>query len=241
MDIPLGSSRERPDEQSSSRSSPLTGQAVIEEGLSRDCGTDNAPLAREELEAPIDPSAYCDAFYSFLHLDHEGRPITWFGTRHISVLADPTGSDYDSFLDDVRHAVDQIALASGFNLRFEGTLTPGLELPEGQVVIRWVTPAELTQECASNAVAGTVATWRYLRDRPMLISATIRLRRHQRGKSAGFVPYGWGVVLLHELGHSLGLGHCRDVRQVMSGTTSGMTQLGWGDRLGLQLLREAAL
>jgi hypothetical protein len=44
---------------------------------------------------------------------------------------------------------------------------------------------------------------------------------------------GWGQVLLHELGHVMGLGHVNDPNQVMYPTTANALEYGAGDLAGL--------
>lgn len=243
MDIPQGRSRALPDGSFLSLLPPMTGQAAFEEELALDCGRLPQLPVGAELEAPIDPSAYTDEFYSFRQMDGDGRPITWPGDKRISVMADPTGSDYASFLDDVDEAVGHLALASGFDLHFDGIILSGMkQVPERQIAIRWEDPHPLMRAIGriDEVRAIEVSKWRNVGSRSVWAMSNIWLRRQEVHEPPGFVPNGWGVVLLHELAHSLGLGHCSDKGQVMFPTTGGVSQLGWGDRLGLQLLREAA-
>ncbi|MGZ6733288.1 MAG: matrixin family metalloprotease [Nocardioides sp.] len=48
------------------------------------------------------------------------------------------------------------------------------------------------------------------------------------------------AVVMHELGHVLGLGHVDDTRELMAGTNVGLTHLGPGDREGLARLGRGA-
>lgn len=98
------------------------------------------------------------------------------------------------------------------------------------ITIRWSTPQQNPR-----LRGGTLGVAElYASGRSTLVAANVVLDRTEAevGTTFDFRPMTWGSVLMHELTHSMGLGHAHGLKQVMYPlSTSGVW--GRGDRAGL--------
>lgn len=138
-------------------------------------------------------------------------------------------------VEDVQEAIHRVSQATGINFAYDG---PTGEVPQsgsnGATVIAWATPQEtdlLTNGAAGVGGASGVSS-----------GGVIRLTRGfvvldaTRSVAAGFGGgQTEGALLMHELGHMVGLDHSGDQAQVMYPTVTSRTPGDWGaaDRNGL--------
>jgi hypothetical protein len=182
--------------------------------------------------------------YTFLQTQpgYPGSPVTYDPCRPIDVLANddlaPLGAD--RMLTD---AIHQVAAASGFRIRLVGHThalpsTDTWALALSPVIVAWADsdsiptlggdPIGRGGSVTLRTVAGVrsyYATGHVWLDTPALKSVL------ERPDGEAQVT----AVMMHELGHVLGLGHTTDRSQVMYKSTGQLT-LGAGDRAGLRIL-----
>lgn len=191
--------------------------------------------------APVSAAA---SSYTFLTGETVARwdPCRVIGWRVRTRDARPSGA-----LDDVRRAFWRLTLATGFRFQFRGytSVIPQWgshrNFPtDTQIVVAWVRPwrSTLFAVTAGDAVTGTFyeTGWHNPDGSPaeriakvgVVIDARLLLRR----------GYGWGItrgdLLLHELGHAMGLGHVDSSAEAMYPVmSSGRAHYGFGDLTGL--------
>jgi len=196
--------------------------------------------------------------YRFLRRTADGRPYRWDPCRPIHYEAN-VGDAPSGALDDVRQAVARVADATGYRFVFDGTTTRtadqqiGRAFQTGDTSMRWLpllivwVPHEHfdflaeTHRAAAFAMprAGDGATYATYESGLVAIDAAGAI-------PAGFeARYSEGVVLMHELGHVMGLAHVGDGGELMWSPNApgaddvpdlGLNDWGPGDRRGLQIL-----
>jgi hypothetical protein len=130
---------------------------------------------------------------------------------------------------DIRAALDEIGTATGL------TFTEVSDESSADLVYSWTT--EETEWKA--AVAGMRTLTEGRRQGFVKLNAASEWIARPGFEFSGGKP-GRGVLLLHETGHAIGLGHVNDISQIMNPTPvgEGATHLGDGDRAGLARLYE---
>lgn len=203
------------------------------------------------------------AHYAFIsRAGHPAAPIArWnpcsgpIGYR-VNLARAPRGA-----LADVQGAVERISAATGLRFRYLGTTSvvpsstdSGPAYPAGtSIVVAWARPGQsrMLPEARSGAarplamgggswVTGRVdargRVWGQFVEGAVVVDATQYpepgFGRAQRGTR--------GRMLMHELGHVVGLGHVGDPAQVMYPVDSGAAVWGAGDRTGLRVLGAAS-
>lgn len=184
------------------------------------------------------------------------NPCTPIGYR-VNAARAPQGA-----VEDIHAAVNQIALATGLRFRYQGAtnVIPGARstsdpdnYPRGtQLVVAYAAPSQSGYLRASQDVLGVGGvfyqlapekvgrnTWhRALQGYVVLDPSHGLPAGFGSGRSAGKLGT-WGQVLMHELGHSVGLNHpnAPDATQIMHpATTEKPAQWGIGDLVGLRSL-----
>lgn len=204
-----------------------------------------------ELPAPVIDGS---AGYRFIHLDEEtGLPSRFDPCSEAAYVVNPAGAP-DGAVEDVQEAFRRAELATGIRFVYEGTVA---EVPERErapyqpevygerwapILVGWV-PME-PGDRSHGAVVGWGAHLPLLsgRAQDMVTTGTIALDRDARSVHAGFGSgRRWGNVVLHELGHVLGLDHADGNGEVMSATVDhGAGEWGPGDLEGLAYLGRQA-
>ena len=193
--------------------------------------------------------------YRFLQTLADGSPLRWNPCQPIHYAVNLTRAPAGA-LDDVRQAVSRISDASGIDFLFDGeTQTTAQEQVEGDF------------RDASGRWQPLLIVWtdgdylRSLSDQPGLLGLGMpKQGEGTDGKEyvsgvvivnadadipAGFgFRYSLGPVLLHELGHVMGLGHVvtsnRQIMSVGENVDFSTNALQAGDRHGLQLVGRGA-
>ena len=158
----------------------------------------------------------------------EGRPITWQRCSTLIVVVDPTGAP-SSWAEDVANSLGQIGRATGLRFR---TASHG----EADITIGWTSTLPVPAGSEYDKVGVTTLRSRSSSVGAQLISADIGLSTLLSGGEGrnGELP-----VLLHELGHAVGLGHYTGP-DVMNPVVQGFASLQSGDLAGLARLYDPA-
>ncbi len=193
------------------------------------------------------------AAYAFLQTQRgSDEPVRYDPCAPIRYVINPEGAPSDA-LDDLDAAIDIFEDAMGVGFEFEGYTD---EVPsrdravyqperygEGRwapVLITWVPADELLQPddqavgaAGSNYVVNELG-------RLVYVSGMITFNSDARLLPGFELGDSWGDVVLHELGHLVGLAHVEEDNQVMyPDVTVGEARLGAGDLRGLERLGRA--
>jgi len=207
---------------------------------------------REEAAAPLGtpaPLARRGTSYAFMHHQADGvTPVTWDPCRPIHFVTRQTGKPAggDAL---VAHAMTALTKATGLHFVDDGATTESLSGTRAvyqphrygdrwaPVLITWETPTE--QPRLGGAVAGLSG--------PSLVtlpgsdaayvSGTVELDGRQIATAERVEPAAARLIVMHELGHLVGLDHVTDPTQVMNPvTTHGLQGYAAGDLTGLARL-----
>jgi hypothetical protein len=158
----------------------------------------------------------------------------------------PSGQAYDA-LPDVRRAFAKIAGVSGLEFTYVGATTgrylgsfndPAFATKIFDIAVGWANASEYSTLAGNVVGVGGAGA----RPAPAGAGVAYQLTRgfltldNESVRPAGFEGYpSWGPVMLHEILHSLGLGHAASADQLMYGTFSPTnTKFGAGDIAGMQ-------
>ena len=194
------------------------------------------------------PAAY--AYSSVL----DGKPVRWNPCAPIRWTANLHGAPAGA-LDVVKAAVARVAAVSGTRWVYVGTsrtVPSSAALPRQAgasyppVLIGWTdgTRSDLLRGQRREVLGMTQTRWFGVQlpsgeKVAALRGAVIALDRTDRLPLRGSTS--WQTVVLHELGHSMGLAHVGDRRQLMATVLpTGVTDLQAGDRTGLTRVGRAA-
>jgi hypothetical protein len=170
----------------------------------------------------------------------DGQVLRWASCTPIPYLLNPAGAPAD-WAETVKSALGQVTAATGYTFANHGTTIAGAQQADHAIVLQWAGAVQ------DPGLAGNVVGRTYWRASSVGGSAmTI--------ESAGIVMdtqlLTWGPatraamirqVLLHELGHAMGLGHVEDRRQVMNSSSDGTLQhYQNGDLAGLSAVGRSA-
>lgn len=213
----------------------LFGLSITAQGLQR-----RTPLGRP----PVVPHGV-GSFEFTATQPHSAQPVTYDPCRAIHYVANeslaPSGGR-----ELVAEAVQTISLATGLQFVSDGTTDElprqrdlGLAHQAAPVLITWTTP-ELVHELAGRVagLGGSAAVTDELTRTQRYVTGQVALDAPQLSRviQRPSGPDQVRAIVIHELGHLVGLAHVDDPRELMYAENVGQTSLGPGDREGLAAL-----
>lgn len=200
----------------------------------------------ERLLPEVNPAASGD--YTFMNYD-AGEPVRWDPCRSVYYVINPEGAPPGSE-DLIFDAVTSVQDATGLYFVYEGhTSEPATfdrDLIQEQVygerfvplVIGWATEMDdpvlegsVAGMGGSSVVNGAYGDQRYLTGGVVILDARdlhmMMASQNQKGLAL--------AVIMHELGHVVGLDHVEDTGELMNPTNSSLDHWGPGDLEGLAI------
>jgi hypothetical protein len=188
----------------------------------------------------------------FLFLDRtdQGAPTRWNPCEPIHYVVNASLAPQGS-IGDVHEAVRRISSATGIAFVYEGltdeeaTTYREIFQPDrygkrwAPVLIAWADPgdSDIPFEHDHHVAAGVaVPVIPPTRFEDVYVSGWIALNADDPNLPGFDLPGQQGPVILHELGHLMGLGHVHTVGELMHPSGGGVVDLGPGDREGLREL-----
>jgi hypothetical protein len=202
-----------------------------------------APLF-EGTEGPQGPG------FLFLDRTDQGTPTRWDPCAPIRYVVNtelaPPGS-----IEDVHEAVRRMSSATGIAFAYEGTTDEEASISRdvyqfdrygdrwAPVLIAWVDPddSDIPFQRRDRIAAGVaVPVIPPTRLDDVYVSGWVAINADDPNPPGFLVPGQQGPVILHELGHLMGLGHVRAAGELMHPSGGGVVDFGPGDREGLRQL-----
>jgi hypothetical protein len=183
--------------------------------------------------------------------DLSGVGARWNGCRAITWRMNTAGMPW-SGRAEVRRALRLMHAATGFRFRYVGTTSalPWNDLGRllwgsADLTVAWSTARAVPELGGRSTVGVGGARWERQGDQPAVYVAggAVLERWMPSYVHRGFVAGpSTGTLLLHELGHAMGLGHVNDRTQVMNPSLTALSrpQFGAGDLAGLRALGRMA-
>jgi hypothetical protein len=188
--------------------------------------------------------------FQFLDRTDQGTPTRWnpCAPIHYVVNAElaPPGS-----IGDVHEAIRRISAATGISFDDEGmtdeeaSVGRAVYQPDrygdrwAPVLIAWVDPddSDIPFERGDRVAAGVaVPVIPPTRLEDVYVSGWVAINADDPNPPGFAFPGQQGPVILHELGHLMGLGHVRRIGELMHPAGGGVVDFGPGDREGLRQL-----
>lgn len=206
--------------------------------------------------AATSPSARPHPGYVFLNTDVSDRVTRWDPCAVLHYVVDPQGAPPDG-MRDISAAVTQVSAATGIPFAFDGYVSErpslrraelGREAPKPgrnpfkSVLIGWYSAGEAPTGTEDDVIGYAQPFYEFNGTQRVYVSGLIGIRRDIDLPSGFEGNQSVGGVLLHELGHLMGLGHSVDNAQIMyyqAGHLSGSTRYQPGDLAGLHELGRA--
>lgn len=216
-----------------------------------------APVATvSSSRVPAPSPTFAAGAFRFFSTHGDGTPFRWDPCGSIHFVVNPAGGP-PAGVTDAREAVRRISEASGMPWIYGGTsaVTPEDQLqsffrppPAGQewppVLIAFVDRSRFSSLLATfgggspqHVLAFGLPTPGYEALSDRYVSGEVVVNASQDMTPGFGTRYSLGVVLMHELGHVMGLAHVTDPRELMfsgPGVVPPQTDWGPGDLLGLQ-------
>jgi hypothetical protein len=188
----------------------------------------------------------------FLFLDRtdQGLPTRWNPCEPIHYVVNASLAPQGS-LGDVHEAISRISAATGIAFVYEGptdeeaTTYREIFQPDrygdrwAPILIAWADPDisdfpfEHDDRVAAAVARPAIPPTRF---EDVYVSGWMALNADDPNVPGFDLPGQQGPVILHELGHLMGLGHVNTVGEIMHPSGGGVVDLGPGDREGLREL-----
>jgi hypothetical protein len=166
-------------------------------------------------------------------------PVTWDPCRRITYVVNPTGGPPNG-VALVQGAVQEVGELTGLQFGFvgiSGDRPPGPDDPPParsyDVLVSWATAAEVPDLKGRTAGIGGARTVGPASGPLRYVDGVVTLDADAFGRTE---PRFQRAIILHELGHVVGLDHVPDRTQLMYPDEIGQTDFGAGDRVGLARL-----
>jgi hypothetical protein len=150
----------------------------------------------------------------------------------------------------VKEAFNEIAHYSGYHFRYLGLTAEKPSTADSmkrmlhgtgpQILLKWVKPRHETDLTDGEGELGVGGDFWWNGSGGAHFGGAFAVLENvpSEPRSVDFGPEGWGTLVLHELGHALGLAHTGATDEIMFPSPS-VTQYGAGDIAGLQRLGHA--
>jgi hypothetical protein len=187
--------------------------------------------------------------YAFLDSWAPDKPTRWNPCTSIHYAVNAAEAPAGS-LNTVQQAISRLATATGITFVFDGTTTevptsqwgygPSPSFPNGwqPLLIGFAHDEESDLLEGDNAGTGYPVTVEFTATGERVdVSGAVAIDADQMaGLPTGFGGVSVGSVVLHEVGHALGLAHVQDQAQIMNPIVGPWTPAQWGagDREGLR-------
>jgi hypothetical protein len=172
------------------------------------------------------------------------EPVSYNPCRPIHYVVNPAGAPAD-YRELVDQAVAEVARATGFEFEYDGTTDDrdfddrgGLSLSSTPVLIGWATADEVPELAGDVAGLGGSAYVQRTPDHGTYVTGMVALDAEvfsrvdaQPGRFEQL-----RAIVMHELGHVVGLSHVHDPTELMHDDNLGRTSFGPGDLEGLARL-----
>ena len=179
-------------------------------------------------------------------------PPRWNPCAPIHYVVNPGLAPVGS-IEDVHEAVRRVSSATGIAFEYDGlsdeipgrsraTYLPSLYGDRwAPVLVAWVDPqrTDISFERNGHTAAAVAAPLSPVAVNDVLVSGWVAMNQHDPNPPGFAHPGDQGPVLLHELGHIMGLGHVDAVGEIMEPSGGAVTDFGPGDLEGLRLLGRA--
>lgn len=203
----------------------------------------------EEADAPLGtpaPLKRTSSSYKFLAVKEDGTPLAYSPCRpiHYVVNSDLAPPSWQPLVEE---AIRRASVATGFQFIFDG---PSSEVPStnrsgyqparygdrwAPVLIAWSTPEQVPRLAGQTVGLGGSSSVGLSNGYQAYVTGTVSLDAPQfaeileasNGEEIGV------AVIMHELGHLLGLDHVDDPRQLMYDEASWVREYAAGDLTGL--------
>ncbi|MDH2414344.1 matrixin family metalloprotease [Nocardioides sp. CER19] len=180
--------------------------------------------------------------YNIAKTDAAGDPVTYDPCKPIHYVINPAGAPPD-YLAFIMPAIDAAQEASGLSFAYDGISEDSWQSRQEGTKPRPIVIAFLPQLKSATATSDTVglggSTALTMNGivMPHYVTGAVALKRDWFARqSADHKTAAEQAVVMHELGHVLGLGHVDDPSQLMSAVNQGQLAYGAGDLNGLAKL-----
>lgn len=182
--------------------------------------------------------------YTFMVTVH-GQPVTYSSCRPIQVSVYPAGGPPNAEAL-VREAVDQVRAATGLDIVVSGAFggyapnwnfADGPVEPDDPISVSWQDGNSIARLTGDVVGLGGSRVLTMPNGSKRLVAGTVALSRQFYATLAEHHDHGKELqVLLHELGHVVGLDHVKSRHEIMYRSVTGLTAYGPGDLQGLSRL-----